>query len=78
MHGKQWEEYWSLDHGIKGESGVFNILPLWKVCDWKEETMSQHFLIIVVLLMKENFVAVNFYSEFYREWFRKKKLGREM
>ena len=30
--------------------------------DWKEENMSQHFLIIVVLLMKENFVAVNFYS----------------
>lgn len=37
----------------------------------------QHFLIIVVLLMKENFVAVNFYSEFYREWFRKKNWGEK-
>ena len=27
--------------------------------------------------MKENFVAVNFYSEFYREWFRKKNWGEK-
>ena len=52
-----------MDHGIKGESFA---TPLEGV-RWKEEAMSSHFLIIVVLLMKENFVAVNFYSEFYRE-----------
>ena len=27
--------------------------------------------------MKENFVAVNFYSEFYRESFRKKNWGEK-
>ena len=66
LKGNAWEAVERIDLWIMGLR--VKVLPLlWKVCDWKEEAMSSHFLIIVVLLMKENFVAVNFYSEFYRE-----------